>query len=181
VLPNTLIRVAVLPVATTAPGACDLTVSAEDIATPYGMARTGGQSVGFTVQPAAVATGPRVVSVQRFGFRAQPTSMAITINQDLNPTSASNPNSHESIAPGTANGVPLPIASATCDAATRTVTLVPAHRLSLFEEYMLIVREAGPNAIAGVNGVALDGMANGRPGSNIGNKTSHVPNGQLAL
>ena len=59
----------------------------------------------------------------------------------------------------------MPIASATYDAATRTVTLVPAHRLYLFDEYLLVVKGTGPNAIIDVNGVALDGKANGQPGS----------------
>ena len=59
----------------------------------------------------------------------------------------------------------MPIASATYDAATRTVTLVPTKRLYLFDEYLLVVKGTGPNAIIDVNGVALDGKANGQPGS----------------
>jgi len=183
--------------ATTPTGSYVLTVNGAGITDLAGNAATGSQSVDFTVQSAD--TGPQVVSVQRFGFHAQPTSVVITFNQDLNPTSASNPNAYEILAPGTAGNVAVPIASATYDAATRTVTLVPAYRLYLYEEYLLVVQGTGSNAITDVNGVALDGKANGQPGSDYmaafgpqdlagpapgtdpGSKASHFPDGQSAL
>ena len=127
-------------------------------------------TANFTVVT-TLDSGPQVISVQRYGFHAQPTSIVITFNQDMNPTTTSNVNAYQILAPGpdrvpgTADDVNVPISSATYNAATRTVTLVPAHSLYLYDEYLLIVKGTGSNAVTDANGVALDGKANGQPGS----------------
>jgi hypothetical protein len=97
--------------------------------------------------------------------------LVITFNEALNAASASNTNAYQVIAPGpdrqpgTGDDIVVPITSATYDAATRTVTLLFAQRLYLYDEYMLIIKGTGANAIIDANGVALDGKANGQPGS----------------
>ena len=88
-----------LQTATTPTGAYVLTVNGAGIQDLAGNTVASSQSVNFTVVT-TLDTGPQVVSVQRFGFHAQPTSIVITFNQDLNPTSASNVNAYEIIAPG---------------------------------------------------------------------------------
>ena len=145
---NKTFHVGGLTTYTTPIGAYVLTVNGAGIMDIAGNAVSNNQTLSFSVVT-TLDSGPQVVSVQRFGFHAQPTSIVITFNQDLNPTSASNVNAYEIWAPGhdrqpgTADDVMVPIASATYDAATRTVTLLPVHQLYLFDEYMLIVKGTG--------------------------------------
>jgi hypothetical protein len=164
---NTTFTVGGLTGDTTALGTYVFTVDATRVKDSSGTAGTGSQSVTFTVQSPSASTGAQVVKVQRFGFHTQPTSVVITFDRALDPTSASNPAGYEILAPGNNNGVPVPIVSATYNPMNLTVTLAPAHQLSLFNEYLLIVRGTGPNAILDASGVALDGKANGQPGSDF--------------
>ena len=167
---NTTFTIGGLQNATTPTGTYVLTVNGAGIQDPVGNPVNNSQTLSFNVVT-TLASGPQVVTVQRFGFHVQPTSIVIAFTQGLNPTSASNVNAYEVFSPGkdgqpgTADDVMVPIMSATYDAATQTVTLVPVHQLYLYDEYVLVVKGTGPNAIVDVNGVALDGKANGQPGS----------------
>jgi hypothetical protein len=167
---NMTFHVGGLSTYTTPVGSYALTVNGAGITDLAGNAVSNSQTVSFSVVT-SLGGGPQVVSVQRFGFHDQPTSIVITFNEDLNPTSASNLNAYQIFAPGpgnqpgTANGVMVTIAAAIYDASTRTVTLVPAQRLYLYDQYLLVVKGTGPNAILDVNGVPLDGKGNGQPGS----------------
>ena len=70
-----------LAAATTPTGAYVLTVNAAGIQDIAGNTGVGSQSVMFTVQSSVTDTGPQVMTVQRFGFHTQPTSVVITFNQ----------------------------------------------------------------------------------------------------
>ena len=57
---------------------------------------------------------------------------------------------------------PIPVTSAVCNPAARTVTLTPSRRLDLHQYYRVTVKGTG---IAGADGTLLDGTNTGKPGS----------------
>ena len=161
---------------TTAPGSYGFTINAATVKDQDGVQGTGSQSVDFVVQAAPVNPGPEVVGLQRFGFHAQPTLLVLTFSTQLAPASAVNPNNYHVYAAGhdgklgTADDVPVPIMSGYYNSANRTVTLVMAKPLSLYKRYMIVARGTGPTPITDLNGVPLDGKANGVPGSDFVSK-----------
>jgi hypothetical protein len=119
-------------------------------------------TVPLTVNPST--DGPTVVSVQRFGFHAMPTTLVLTFNEALDPASAQDVKNYQILAPG---GHPIAVNQAVYDASSQSVTLSPAHRLNLHRRYRLTVIGTGPGGVKVVSGNLLDGAGNGRPGSNF--------------
>lgn len=125
-----------------------------------------------TVNAAATnpTTGPQIVDLSRQGIHTDPTRITLKFNADLDPTRAQNPANYRLIAPGhdtglgTRDDVVVPITSATYDAATRTVTLVPKYRLNWHWFAQLSVVSGGATGLTDTDGRALDGDRNGRPG-----------------
>ncbi|WZO98058.1 right-handed parallel beta-helix repeat-containing protein [Isosphaeraceae bacterium EP7] len=124
----------------------------------------GGNASSSAAVLAFVADGPQVVGLSRYGFHATPTTLSLTFSGPLNVASAQNVANYR-ITDG--RGKPVAIRSATYDAATQTVTLTPARRLDIHKVYTLTVLGTGSTHLTGADGLALDGVGNGTPGSNF--------------
>lgn len=108
------------------------------------------------------ADGPRVTSVSRYGYHAQPTSLVLAFNQPLDAASARDAANYAIVGP---NHRPVRIAAAVYDATANTVTLVPAARLNVHWNYTLTVNGTAPRGVRDVYGTFLDGAGTGQPGS----------------
>lgn len=142
-----------------------LTVGTHDIVAFYEgdatYAAAMSNAVPQVVNPAA---GPTVLSVQRYGFHARPTFVALTFSEPLDAASAQNLSNYQISGPG---GRPVAVTSAVYDPLTQTVTLRPVRNLNLHLRYRLTVNGSTPGGVADVYGNLLDGAGNGRPGSNF--------------
>jgi hypothetical protein len=116
---------------------------------------------------AKIVTRPTVLTVRRFGFHAQPTLLELTFNEPLNPARAVDLSNYRVLA-ATHDGrwQPIRLRSVSYDPATRTVTLRPLHRLSLWQTYILVVNGKSPGGLTDTAGRYLDGKGNGTAGSN---------------
>ena len=88
----------------------------------------GTSAISAADQFTYVVAPPTVVSLVRFGFHMQQTSLVLTFSSALDATPAANVNNYQIM---TSGGVVIPVRSAVDDPATLTVTLFPAQRLSL--------------------------------------------------
>ncbi len=165
---NTRFTIGGLGEATTPPGAYVLTVNAAGVSDLAGNAGVGSQPLSFTV--VQEVSGPQIVNLQRFGYHSQPTMLVLTFDTALDPATAQNPNNYQVYRPGrdhqigTADDVLVAISSGVYDPVGRTVTLVMAQRLSIFQTHQLIVRGTGEGAITDTNGNVLDGDGDGTAG-----------------
>jgi hypothetical protein len=132
-----------------------------------------GNYAGSTspVEPLTVGQGkvapPSVLSLDRFGFHAQPTEFVLTFSSALDPARAQDPHNYK-LKPVHPDGRfvgKTRIVAAVYDPLTFTVTLHPATRLYLFQRYKLVVNGMAPAGLASPSGVLLDGQGNGTPGS----------------
>jgi hypothetical protein len=130
------------------------------VTTPAGTSAVSGASM-FTFTTAAA---PTVVSLVRFGFHMQPTSLVLTFSSALNPTPAQNVNNYQIM---DSAGNVIPVSSAVYDAAALTVTLFPTQLLSLQQTYQLTVIGTPPNGLTSASGVPIDGAGNGTSGTNF--------------
>jgi IPT/TIG domain len=112
----------------------------------------------------AAVGAPTVVSLVRFGFHMQPTTLVLTFSSALDATSAQNINNYQIL---TSSGTAIPISSAVYDPATLTVTLSPSQRLSLQSFYQLTVIGTPPTGLTSATGVPIDGAGNGTSGTNF--------------
>jgi uncharacterized membrane protein len=108
--------------------------------------------------------GPRIKGVSRYGYHMMPTTVLITFDQPLDPSTAENVNSYLITDP---NGRRIRISRAVYNPANLTVTLYPNDRISIHRPYSLTVKGEGPNAVRGTDGQLLDGKDSGKPGSNF--------------
>ncbi len=114
--------------------------------------------------PATVsADGPRVTQVQRFGYHMMQTSLVLTFDEALDPTTALKKSNYRIIGP---EGRSIGIKSVRYNAANHTVTLVPVTRINIHHRYQLIVKGVRPGEISNTLGQLLDGNDKGVPGSN---------------
>ena len=113
-------------------------------------------------------TAPTVVSLQRFGFHEQPTSLVLAFSEPLDPARAQDLGNYRLIliAHGGRLHLPVRLSGAVYDATSRTVTLRPARPLPLRFRYMLTVNGTSPTGVSGASGVLLDGDGDGQPGGN---------------
>jgi hypothetical protein len=100
----------------------------------------------------------------RTGIHAEPTSLVLTFNELLDPSSAQNLSNYRLVGP---NRRPVPIASAVYNAINNTVTLSPASRLNVHWNYALTVIGTTPHGVTDVFGDLLDGAGTGQPGSDF--------------
>jgi uncharacterized repeat protein (TIGR01451 family) len=118
-----------------------------------------------TVVPVGVP-GPRVTSVERFGFHAQPTTLVLIFDTQLDPARAQNPDNYRVVGlSGTQRTIR--IKRALYDSATHSVTLSPLRRLNLHDRFRLTVIGTGPGGVTGALGEPLDAQQPGDPGSNF--------------
>jgi hypothetical protein len=99
---------------------------------------------------------PTVVSLARFGFHMQQTSLVLKFSSALDATTAENVNNYQIMTTG---GV-VAIRSAVYDPASLAVTLFPAQRLSLHTLNQITINGASPNGLTGPTGVPLAGQGN---------------------
>ena len=109
------------------------------------------------------ADGPRVTSVVRYGFHAQPTYLLLNFNGPLDRTSAQNRLNYQILG---SRGHRIRVVAAIYDSATQTVTLVPAKRLKIHRRYRLTVNGKTPLGLTNPSGELLDGAGHGLAGSN---------------
>jgi hypothetical protein len=134
--------------------------SAVTVVTP-----SGTSPVTTSAQFTFVAAGaPTVVSLLRYGFHAQQTSLVLTFSTALAAGPAQNVNNYQIM---TENGTVIPVTSAVYDPTALTVTLIPAQRLTLQSFYQLSVTGTTPGGLTSSTGVPLDGAGNGTPGTNF--------------
>ena len=111
------------------------------------------------------------MSLLRFGFHEQPTSLVLTFSSTLDATLAQNVNNYQIVTLGRrgrfGNLVDhvTRVSAAVYDPATFTVTLYPAQRLDIHNLYQLTVNGMTPGGLTGVTGVPLAGQG-GVPGTN---------------
>jgi IPT/TIG domain len=119
-----------------------------------------------------IAAAPRVMSVARFGFHMQPTSVVLTFSSALDPTEAQDVKNYRIVTLGGRgrNGFRIGhvtrVRAAVYDPAAFTVTLRPVVRLDIHNRYRLTVKGAMPTGLRGGSGVPLAGEADGAAGTN---------------
>ena len=117
--------------------------------------------VSSGVAPPGVA--PTVKGVERFGFHAQPTVLEIHFSEALDPTRVADWFNIKVFRyplharHGKKFGPPIKIKKTSYDAATMTVTLDMARRLSIHRKYELVVVGSAPNGLTDMTGQSLAG------------------------
>ena len=106
--------------------------------------------------------GPQVTQVLRYGYHWMPTTVVVTFNQALDPATAQDAHDYTIIGPEHRR---IHVKSAEYDASTNTVTLHPSRRINIHYRYELIVDGTAPNGLENLNGLLLDGIGSGQPGS----------------
>jgi Bacterial Ig-like domain len=119
-----------------------------------------------------VTPAPTVVSMKRFGFHMQPTSLVLTFSSALDPATAQDVNNYQIVTLGGRGrngdlvGHVTRVRAAVYDAASLTVTLYPSQRLDFHNVYRLTVDGGIPQGLTGASGVPLDSQGDGAPGRN---------------
>lgn len=122
----------------------------------------GGSSSAASVEVALA--GPKVVGLSRYGVHAAATTLALTLDSALDPTSAVRASNYRIYDPA---GRLIPVSRAVYDPASNVVTIHPSQRLNLHWSYRLVVDAQSPNGVVGSTGVALDGSGRGVPGTDF--------------
>ena len=134
-------------------GSVDVTVSA------FGETSATSAADVFTYN----ADGPRVSTVQRYGYHSQPTYLVIQFDSALDSSPAQNVSNYQIFGPGNHR---IKVRSAIYNSVTHVVTLMPAQRLILRQSYTLRINGMAPSGLRNPEGLLLDGAGNGVPGSN---------------
>ena len=108
--------------------------------------------------------GPRIISVLRYGYHMQPTTLVLEFDQPLDPVPATDVHNYHITGPA---GRSIAIASAQYDPSTDMVALHPTKRINLHYTYTLTVSGTGPNGLTDTDGRLLDGNDDGKPGGNF--------------
>lgn len=114
--------------------------------------------------------GPRVTSLRRFGFHAQPTSLVIGFDGPLDPFSAEDTANYQVAGPVTPRGRGIqvdPVIAALYDATNHTVTLSLRDRLNLHLRYHLTIVGTPPDGVSNLSAIFLDGAGTGHPGTDF--------------
>jgi uncharacterized repeat protein (TIGR01451 family) len=119
-----------------------------------------------TVAPPVGIDGPIVTLVQRFGFHAQPTTLVLTFDTQLDPVRARDPGNYQIVVLDGPRRT-IRVESAAYDPVTRTVTLSPECRLNLHHLFRLTVSGMAPKGVTDTLGNLLDGQGTGHPGSDF--------------
>ena len=107
-----------------------------------------------TVTPTVASPPPAVVSLQRFGFHMQPTSLVLTFSTALDPASATDVSNYRITTlgghgrGGSLVGHTTAIKKAIYDPSTFSVTLVPVGRLDIHNRYRLTVNGTSRTGVA---------------------------------
>jgi streptogramin lyase len=127
-----------------------------------------GQAIGFdpnsATQSVSVIAPPTVTAVQRFGYHADPTIIALSFSTGLDLARAQDVRNYRIVGPG---GQVIKIDSALYSSISNMVTLSLHNRLNLHLIYQLTINGSSPSGITDTFGNLLDGAGNGQPGSNF--------------
>jgi hypothetical protein len=128
-------------------------------------------TVAQVVQPSSIVA-PTVVSLARFGFHMQQTSLVIAFSTALDAASAENMHNYQIMTlgghgrGGTLVGRATAVRKAIYDPSQLTVTLLLAHRLDIHNTYRLTVNGTAQTGVRGTSGLLLGDSAAGDPGAN---------------
>jgi hypothetical protein len=126
--------------------------------------------------PVAVAVGnpdqtpPTVAAVERLGIHMQPTQLVLRFSEPLDRAGAENLANYRLVMAGrdgrlgTRDDRAIRFRRATYDDASRSVTLLPASRLSVRQAYLLAVQGVDASGITDLAGNPLDGDGDGLAG-----------------
>ena len=147
-----------------------LVIGSNAITATYGGDPGHGGSVSTAVTQVVespLTAAPTIVSLQRFGFHMQPTSLVLTFSVPLDAASARRVSNYQ-VVPlgGETAGHAITVARAVYDPSTSTVTLYPAHRLNVHHRYRLTVNGTSSTGVRSATGLLLDGKGSGKAGSN---------------
>jgi hypothetical protein len=123
--------------------------------------------------PPTDTTPPILTNLQRFGFHAMPTRIALSFSEALDPARATDLRNYTLLDAGpdrrfgTTDDHSIALRSATYDTTTNTVTLAPVRRLKLANPYQVIVRGSGTAGVTDLAGNLLDGDNNGSAGGDF--------------
>jgi hypothetical protein len=123
--------------------------------------------VSSTAMVTWTAAPPTVVSLHRFGFHLQPTTLVLAFSEPMDAARAEDLGNYTPVALGHGRGQVIPLKAARYDASTRAVTLFPVPLLSLHRTYRIIVNGAPPSGLTSAAGVPLDGRGNVEPGTDF--------------
>jgi hypothetical protein len=133
-----------------------------------------GGSAGFALsasdlllQVAAPPTdrqGPHVVTFQRFGYHARPTTLVLTFNESMDPIYVQDATNYQLV---DAHGRSIRITGAVYHPIARTVTLHLGQRLDLNHRFKLTVNGATGDGLRDLQGNLLDGDNDGQIGGNF--------------
>ena len=111
----------------------------------------------FAISPSS-STGsgtdapPHVKEVRRFGYHAMPTTLVLTFTGPLDPATAKDARNYKLIG---IHGNRIAIKRAIYDSTRMTVTLRPAHRISIHHTYTLFLRSGTPGGLTDAQGQSL--------------------------
>jgi hypothetical protein len=106
---------------------------------------------------------PDVVSVERFGIHMQPTVLLVTFGSPLDPARAQDVHNYGIVSPC---GRKISIDSAVYNSTAHTVTLRPHRRFNFHRNFRFTIFGTSRGGVANPAGIPLDGLGNGKPGSN---------------
>jgi hypothetical protein len=115
---------------------------------------------------------PTVVVLQRFGIHRHPTTLVVTFSKPLNATTAESRANYLLVSAGpdhrfgTRDDGAIGISSIQYDAASRTVTIRPTHRLPLHRRFQLTILGTPPSGLKDTAGFFLDGAGTGKEATN---------------
>ena len=140
-----------------------------NVATDSGSALDPATSNNVAVETTIVTPAlTEVLSLQRFGYHAQPTALVLAFSTPLDPVSAGDVANYQPFVLGS-HGIPehrIRIRTAGYDSTTDTVTLHPVKRLPLPGLYRLVVNGTTAAGVKNLSGQLIDGDGNGVPGGN---------------
>ncbi len=115
---------------------------------------------------------PEVLEVQRHGVHDQPTTLVVIFSHPMDAASAEDLSDYRLVSAGpdhrfgTRDDRAIRISSMQYDAASHTVTIVPAYRLPLRRRFQLTLLGTPPTGLKDAAGLFLDGAGTGLEGSN---------------
>jgi hypothetical protein len=139
------------------------------LSAPTGGAHLGTQSAA-TLEIVDIdpdVTPPQVSSLSWTGTSRAITSLSVSFTAPLQLASAMDSANYRLVAPGLDNLV-IPLTPTTYSPTGFSVTLVPSKALPSGQYYQFQIVGTGPTAIRDIAGNFLDGVGNGRAGSNYG-------------
>jgi hypothetical protein len=111
---------------------------------------------------------PVIISLQRFGFGPQRTTLVLTFNEPMNAARAEDLGNYTLVVLGHGRASRVPIKAAYYDnTAPAAITLVPTRSLSLVRKFRISANGTAPLGLSSAIGALLDGNRSGASGSDF--------------